>query len=401
VLDSRVSFLHGAYAGERHHGGYGWLARIFVVSRRAGVAGVRRVVLVAAVAVVAAVIAPGVAWAKPERVCRVGDDRLTELSGLAVTPTGYVVVDDGADDAARRRIFFLDRRCAVVRGVAYPSRPRDTEDLALAADGTVWVGDIGDNGQNRETIALWRLAPGARKPQLYRMSYPDGAHNAETLLLTPDGTPVVVTKTVGAAGVYVPTAPLRAGRTTPLRQAGSVTVPVTATSNPFSLAGRLVLTGGAVSPDGRRVVLRTYADAFEYDVVDGDVVSAITKGAPRVTALPDEPQGESVAYSLDGAALLTVSEAGDRPARGGVEVLRYPLTEPVAPAGKSPAEESPAGKSPAGTSPAASEAPRVPDSSPEPTGGVPAGALVTGGVLLVGAVALGFLVARRSRRNGR
>src|SRR3982751_3343255 len=100
-------------------------------------------------------------------VCHVDDKRLTELSGLAATPTGYVVVNDGADEASHRKIFYLDRKCAVVRTVSYPSRPRDTEDLALAADGTLWVGDIGDNGLDRSSIALWRAAPGARTAALY------------------------------------------------------------------------------------------------------------------------------------------------------------------------------------------------------------------------------------------
>ena len=35
---------------------------------------------------------------------------------------------------------------------------------------------------------------------------------------------------------------------------------------------------------------------------DGDVVKAITTTTPRVTPLPDEAQGESIAYTADGAA---------------------------------------------------------------------------------------------------
>jgi len=261
--------------------------------------------------------------AGPQAVCRIRDDRLTEISGLVATRTGYVVVNDGSDDPAGRRIFFLDRRCAVTRTVGYPSRPRDTEDLASAADGTLWVADIGDNRLARTTIALWRLAPGARTPRLFRLAYPDGAHDAEALLLTRAGTPIVVTKSAATATLYVPAAPLSAARPTPLRRAGAVTVPVTGTSNPFSLPGRLVVTGGAVSPDGRRVVLRTYADAFEFDVPGDDLVRALTDGTPRSVPLPDEPQGESVAYSPDGTALLTVSEVTE--AGSGAELLRYPL----------------------------------------------------------------------------
>ena len=309
-------------------------------------------------------------------VCRVQDKRLTELSGLAATPDGYVTVDDGADEASHRKIFYLDRKCAVVRTVSYPSRPRDTEDLALAGDGTLWVGDIGDNGLNRTTIALWRLAPGASKPELNRLSYPDGPHNAEALLLTAAGMPVVVTKTVGTAEVYVPATPVTPGRTTPLRRAGTVGLPVTGTSNPFSLAGRLLITGGAVSPDGRRAVLRTYADAFEFDVTGDDLVGALTGGTPRSVPLPDEPQGESVAYTPDGTALLTISE-GKKPS-----LLRYAL--------------------PAGPSPSPSPSPSPDESQPAvlaKSTRLPAGALLTGVVLVLAAGAIGILVARRRHRR--
>ncbi len=324
-----------------------------------------------------------VAPAAPQPVCRITDDRLTELSGLVATGSGYVVVNDGSDDAARRRIFFLDRRCRVVRTVAYPSRPRDTEDLARAADGTLWVGDIGDNTRTRATIALWQLAPGARTPRLFRLAYPDGAQDAEALLLAPSGTPVVVTK---AGTVYVPAGGLRAGATTALRRAGAVSLPMTGTSNPFSLPGRLLVTGGAVSPDGSRATLRTYADAFEFDVPDGDVVRAVTTGTPRVVPSPDEPQGESVAYTADGTALLTVSEVPSPP----VPLLRYALPGSAAPPPSSaPPSPSPSSAPSAAAPPAAAAPPRRAQ--------LPVGALLTGALLVLGAAGLGVLAVRRRK----
>jgi hypothetical protein len=328
---------------------------------------------------------------RPQRVCRVGDDRLTEISGLAATPTGYVVVNDGSDDPRHRKIFFLDKRCSVVHTVSYPSRPRDTEDLARATDGTLWVADIGDNDRTRSTIALWQLTPGAKKPTLYRMTYPDGPHDAEALLLGPDGTPIVVTKTVGTATMYVPDRPVRAGHATPLRQAGRVTLPLTGTSNPFSLPGRLVVTGGAVSPDGRRAVLRTYADAFEFDVSGGDVVHALSSGKPRVIPLPDEPQGESVTYSPDGTSLLTISELGYQPAGTKLDLLRYAL--PDRPAAAPPTPSAPSTK-----------ASRSSKATPTPTptaeagrDGIATGAIAAGVLLIAAAGTFGVATARRRR----
>ncbi|MGW3602028.1 hypothetical protein [Micromonospora sp. NPDC005161] len=308
----------------------------------------------------ALVLAPGAALAGAPgagtAVCQVRDDRLREMSGMVATDDGYVVVNDGADDEARRRIFFLDRRCAVVRTVAYPSQPRDTEDLAVGPDGTIWVADIGDNDRTRETIALWRLAPDADQPVLHRMTYPDRPHDAEALLLDADGRPLIVTK--GGSGtvfLYAPTTALRPAATTPLASVGQVALPASTTSNPFSFLGRGVVTGAASAPDGRRVVLRSYADAFEYDVPDGDLVAALTKGVPRVTPLPDEPQGESITYSRDGRSLLTVSESAGQPQGTYPAILRYPATTGTAATPK-PMESTTAGPlAPSAVRPAAAD----------------------------------------------
>ncbi|WP_433382136.1 hypothetical protein ACQPZX_18375 [Actinoplanes sp. CA-142083] len=342
-----------------------------------------------------ALVTPGVALAGPQRECRVEDRRMTELSGLVATESGYVVVNDGSDDPAARKIFYLDKKCQVTRTVSYPSRPRDTEDMGLAPDGTLWVADIGDNDANRDTVGLWRLPPGAKKPELFRLSYPDGAHDAEALLITPAGTPIVVTKTVAEAGVYEPVGALRAGRTTALKRLASVTLPITTTSNPFSFAGGLVITGGAVSPDGRHAVLRTYADAFEFDVVGGDVAGAITKGDPRQIPLPNEPQGESVAYTPDGTAILTISEVSRQPAGTAADLLRYAISGRPAPP-PTTSLPSPSSK-PASRAPSRAATTQARQETAEDR--LPAGALITGGVLVLAAAALvGLLIARRSRR---
>jgi hypothetical protein len=184
----------------------------------------------------AAVVGPparSTATGDSTRICEIGDKRLTEISGLVATANGYIVINDGSDRESHRRIFFLDRTCAVTRAVAYPSRPRDTEDLARGADGTVWVADIGDNNRSRESVALWRLAPNGRSPVLHRLSYPDGPHDAEAFLLSGDGTPIIVTKDSGTPGLYVPTGALRAGATVPMRRVGEFGLPRSTTSNPF------------------------------------------------------------------------------------------------------------------------------------------------------------------------
>src|SRR5690348_16134438 len=87
----------------------------------------------------------------PKKVCKITDPKLDELSGLIATDTGYITVNDSAQLASHKRVFFLDSHCAIVKQVKYSGDgPRDTEALAQSADGkTLWIGDIGDNDSSR------------------------------------------------------------------------------------------------------------------------------------------------------------------------------------------------------------------------------------------------------------
>ena len=88
------------------------------------------------------------------------------------------------------------------------------------------------------------------------------------------------------------------------------------------------------SPDGRRLVLRTYTDAYVYEVPGDDLV-AVLAGVPTVLPLPPTRQGEAVTWTRDGAALLTSSEGVGAP------VHRVPAPPPPA-GGPRPATVSPA-----------------------------------------------------------
>jgi hypothetical protein len=280
--------------------------------------------------------APAAGGASGTRVCAIADERLVELSGMIATEDGFVVVNDSSDDPSRKRIFFLDRQCEVTDTRSYTGNgPRDPEDLGLAPGGkTLYIADIGDNEKVRSTIALWTMpVDGSEPPVLNRLTYPDGRHDAEALLFDGEGMPIIVTRESGKARLYSPSSPLQAetAQGVPLVKRGEVQWPKTTTVNDFlGPLGQLVITGGATSPDGSKVVLRTYADAFEWDVTGGDVVAALTQTKPRATQLPGEPRGEAIAYSRDGAAFLTVSEVADQPPGTRPEIRRYtPSRQPA------------------------------------------------------------------------
>ncbi len=246
--------------------------------------------------------------AVPVPLCTVADQRLEELSGLASDGDRLFAVNDSDNGGIVVQV--IGRDCEVLDTVTAPVNPFDVEDLALAPDGRLWLADTGDNGRSRETIALHVVSQDG-DAQLFRLTYPDGKHDAEALLLDAGGVPHIVTKeNLGSALVYRPVGPLVAGTTVAMEQVAKVSIAVTDTPGgpvQSSLVTRVV-TGGAVSHDGKVIALRTYTDAYLYPVPDGDFAKALTSDPVRIP-LPNEEQGESITFDPDGT-LLSASEFG-------------------------------------------------------------------------------------------
>ncbi|GAA3388009.1 hypothetical protein [Cryptosporangium minutisporangium] len=263
------------------------------------------------VAIVPAIAAP--AAGRPSTRCVVADRRLGQISGLVERPGGFSVVNDTGPVVWR-----LDAGCRPIRRtVLRPPAPHDpdaapfggkrfdTEDIALDAAGAFWIADIGGNTTYRVAVSLfrWRVGTAATAVHRYDLRYPDGAHDAEAMLVTRRGAVVLVTKTAQAAGVYVADAPLRP--TGWLRLVGRFDV---RQACPTCRARSRLITGGAVSRDGTRAVLRTYDRAFEWHTPDGNIARAIVTRVPRQIRLPASRQGEAIAYTTDARTLLTATE---------------------------------------------------------------------------------------------
>jgi hypothetical protein len=245
------------------------------------------------------------AEAAPSTRCQISDDRLAELSGLVAVGDQVLAVNDGGDQVA---VHLLDAACQVVDEHTAAVDPYDPEDMALGADGTVWLADTGDNNVNRPTVALLALHPDGTTG-VFRLAYPDGPHDAEALLLAPDGTPYLVTKEVlGASKVYRPASALVDGGTVALAEVASVNLTLTGTpGGPVGRAGQLMVTGGAVSGDGTRLALRTYTDAYVWPLAGADIPGALAATPVRIP-LPESPQGEAISFTADDQQLVVASE---------------------------------------------------------------------------------------------
>jgi hypothetical protein len=325
--------------------------------------------------VVGALLLSAPAWAdsapaaSARTLCTIRDSRIAESSGLAASADRLWTVNDGG---SRLQVFELDRTCRVRRIVSAGIDPYDVEDLARAADGTLWLADTGDNGLNRSTVALERIRPDG-SAALFRLTYPDGPHDAEAVLLMPSGQVYIATKEPLASNVYTPVGPLSASRPTALRRVASIGLLPTGTAGgPVGTAGQVVITGGAVAPDGRSVALRTYTDAYVWAVPDGDVAGALRSGQRERIALPPTAQGEGIAFAADGRSLLTSTE-------------KLPGPVHVVPLGSAAADPTP------GPSRAVADEP----SPDREAGDLLRTLLIPVGVVVLLGAAISFLLARR------
>ncbi|WP_144300603.1 hypothetical protein [Stackebrandtia nassauensis] len=274
--------------------------------------------------VAAAVALPAPAFAKDpkpgKKLCEVSDEALGELSGLVATDNGYAAIGDGSDgNVTTVDVIALDDNCASTgQNISGQVEPSDPEDLAVDGKGNYWVADTGDNDGARPSIALHKVTPDAQV-STYRFTYPDNAVDCEALLMQRDGTPIFATKELGVSNLYAPEGELDPnGAEAPLKKVGSVKIKATKTKGgpeeingiPLGDAPSRFVTGGAVSPDGKKAVLRTYTDAYEWKVEGSDVAKSIKDGKPAITPLPEEPQGEAITYTTDGKKFVTGSEIG-------------------------------------------------------------------------------------------
>lgn len=247
---------------------------------------------------------------------------LPEASGLVASRTtgGRFWLHN---DSGKPELFAVDAKGKAAGRVALAGASlEDWEALTTGpCDGgtCLYVGDIGDNDAKRAHVVIYRLLePGnaggtAKVDGVFRATYPDGAHDAETLLVAPDGTLHIVTKgDTGAVALYRFPRELRSGTTMKLERVGD---PITKGQPGKDFR----ITDGAVSADGKWVALRTNTMLRLYDA--GAFFKGNWKEAKKIDLSSlREPQGEAVAFGRDGTIYLA-GEGGGKKQPGTMGVM--------------------------------------------------------------------------------
>ncbi len=215
------------------------------------------------------------------------DPEIVESSGLVVARGLVATVNDSGDAG---RTFVVDLATGETVGGVTWGEARDVEALAPTPSGGLLVGDIGDNSRSRDSVEL--VAVDFARGQTsgddgrYRLTYPEGSHDAEALLVHPvTGEVLVATKGVFAGELYAAPRPLNrlaegeAGVFSPVAQVGSM------------------ITDGAFFPDGNHLILRNYSSATVYSYPGLEKVGTFD--------LPEQEQGEGIAVAPDGRVFIS------------------------------------------------------------------------------------------------
>ncbi|HEV8204116.1 MAG TPA: hypothetical protein VGP98_07760 [Pyrinomonadaceae bacterium] len=281
------------------------------------------------------VVALSQVYGPPTTITNIKERSITESSGLAAsrsTPGAYWTHNDSGDGPF---IYAFDTRgdsLGIFRVTG--AQAFDWEDMAAgpgpdANKSYLYLGDIGDNNEARDEVVVYRVPepalsattrklskvrPGSTEPaEAIRLKYPDGKHDAEALLVHPTTGNIYIVNKVPIANpaVYEAAAPFTIGKLVVMRRIGEIHVP--------SIFGG-VITGGSISPDGRRVALCDYFQGYEIVLPAGSRdFNELWKQKMIGFDLGKRKQGESITYRLDGKAFLATSEGKQSPL---IQVLR-------------------------------------------------------------------------------
>jgi len=195
----------------------------------------------------------------------------------------------------------------------------DWEEVALGpchATSCIYIADTGDNSEGRPDVQLYRLEEPTLLPsnlafvrsgtstfEKLRFRYPDGPHDVEAMAVTGNGDVLLVTKG-RSHGVLEFRIPASAWGSPGVATAERIdSLPISASAG----SGQLI-TGMALSPDGQRVMVRSYREIFPFALRANGTMRPLGKPS-SCDILGLEPQGEGIAY-LDSRWLVLTSERG-------------------------------------------------------------------------------------------
>ena len=247
-----------------------------------------------------------------------------EASGLAVSSKTPGVIWTHNDDSDDPFLFAVHTNGTLLARFFHNSILNDVEDMAMGpgpSNGVsyLYLGDIGGKfsvNAVRNSVRVLRIPEPSVSlnwnsdtfvfagVQSFTLVYPDGSFDAETLMLDPVTADLFVgTKQDNITRIY--------------------RVNLNSATNNQTLLMTHVVTvsfddasGGAISANGGRIILRNEDQARMWIRCEGETVAqALARGSVAVPVIgrPAEPNGEAIAFLPDGTGYLTISDSMVQP----------------------------------------------------------------------------------------
>jgi hypothetical protein len=264
---------------------------------------------------------------QPKVIGTIGTTEITESSGLVNSRCNPEILWTHNDSGNGNFIYALNKKGKKlgtwrVRGTINT----DWEDLATfrdkAGDCFLYIGDIGNNSRTRSVLTIYKVKEPkvtpedessrekrplrTEKAEAINFSYPKFRRDAEALLVHPQTQDIYIMskRFSGASGVYKLTG-YETGKTIIPEQVTDVSLP--------ALPNGMV-TGAEISPDGKRVIICDYFNAYELNLGDDKKsFDEIWEDEPSIIELGKRKQGEAICYSSDLMSIFATSEKENSP----------------------------------------------------------------------------------------
>jgi hypothetical protein len=244
---------------------------------------------------------------------------LHELSGIAASARHPGIFWAHNDSDNGFRVYAVEESGKIRATLSLTgATPRDMEDIAVGpcappreAPSCLYLADIGDNFQRRDQVRLYRvsepeqLADASLPVEVLPFTYPDGARNAESLIIDArTGRLAVITKSPDSLGEVYALDGLRPGEAVKATRLGVLRAPQELDR---------MSTGADLHPLGERLLLRTYTRVWEIRRPKAQRLEDLIEG--QVTEVPSasQAQSEAIAFTPGGLGYLLGSEFAGQP----------------------------------------------------------------------------------------
>ncbi|WP_426292934.1 PE-PGRS family protein [Dyadobacter endophyticus] len=240
---------------------------------------------------------------------------IDEASGMAASTSmpGYLwtIQDSGQPNS----LYLISKDGKSIKQYNVPgSNNHDWEEVAVGPGpdngvSYVYIADIGNNNQPvTSTNTIYRIPEitgidgsfNQNALQKITFSYPDGARDAEALIVDPVTKDIfVLSKEMQNTNIYRLVYPQSANDVTVAEKIGTV-------------PGVSLATAGSISKDGGEIVVRTYLAVYYWKRSTGETVGqTLVKSANKTLIVALEPQGEAICFENENKGFYTLSEKGN------------------------------------------------------------------------------------------